>query len=170
MTGLRLSIPPRQDAARPGVEGARRVEKCLLLAAGELERDDARPPGSDHDGVLPEVLLRVPEGAVVARVDGQVAVVAPAALDLGLRAGAGVRDLLGLGHLTQRVTGRATGVADRRVVVRSRGAVAGGDVALLVLGDAAHPAPERVRQPVGGRVGALLVDRGSAARRDAQLV
>src|SRR5512133_794183 len=161
-----LSRPPRA----PGRGTRRGSEKCLLLAAGELERDDARPPGSDHDRVLREVLLRVPEHAVVARVDGQVAVVAPAALDLGLWAGAGIRDLLGLGHLAQRVAGRLAGVADRRVVVRARSAVAGGDVAVLVLSDAAHPAPERVGRAVGRRVGALLVDGGSAAIRDAQLV
>src|SRR3954468_19504541 len=67
-----------------------------LPTAGELERDDACAPGPDHDRVLGQVLLRVPEGAVVGRVDGQLAVVAPAALDLRLRPGAGEPDLLGL--------------------------------------------------------------------------
>src|SRR6187549_2055833 len=104
--------PPRAPGSRRAALG----EEELLPAAGELERDDARPPGSDHERVLTEVLLRVPEGAVVARIDGQVAVVAPAAFRLGLRAGAGVRDLLGLGHLPERVAGSPTGVADRRVV------------------------------------------------------
>src|SRR6185436_17934527 len=147
-----------------------RNELLLGAAAGEPERDDSRPPGADHDRVLGEVLLRVPERAVVARVDGDIAVVAPASLGLGLRAGAGVRDLLGLGELPERVAGRAAGVPDRRIVVRPGRAEAGGDVALLVLGDRAHPAPDRIGEAVGGRVGALLVDRGSAAPGDAQLV
>src|SRR5205823_5102151 len=97
----------------------------------------------------------------------QVAVVAPAALDLRLRTAAGVGDLLGLGQLPERIAGVAARVADRRVVVGARGAEAKSDVAALVLRDAAHPAPERIRRDIVRRVGSLLVDRGRAAARRA---
>src|SRR6266542_4425339 len=141
-----------------------------LSTAGERERDHARAPGPDDDRVHGEVLLRVPEGAVVGRVHGQVAVVAPAPLDLRLRAGAGERDLLDLGHLAKRVACGPAGVADRRVVVGPGRAVAEGDVAVLVLGDAAHPAPERIGRRVVGRVRPLLVDPWGAAPRAPHLV
>src|SRR3954464_10058246 len=99
-----------------------------LSTTGELERDDARAPGPDHDHVLGQILLRVPERAVVGRVDGEVAVVAPAALDLRLRARAREPDLLGLRHLAEWVARSASRVADRREVVRAGSAVAEGDV------------------------------------------
>src|SRR5437899_12045452 len=102
-TGYEVRPPFARGPARPA---ARRSCHLLLPAAGELERSDAGAPGSDHDRVGRQVLLRVPEGAVVARVDGQVAVVAPAALDLRLRTGARVRHLLGPRHLPERVAGR----------------------------------------------------------------
>src|SRR5690242_15889029 len=88
-----------------------------LLTARELERADASGPRSDHDEVGRQVLLRVPERAVVGRIDAHLAVVAPAAFRFRLRAAARVEHLLGLGHLPRRVAGRAAGVPDRRVVV-----------------------------------------------------
>src|SRR5437899_271926 len=75
---------------------------AALLAARELERGDSGSPGSE-DQVRSEVLLRVPERAVVRRVDAQVAVVAPASLDLRLGTGAGPGDLLRLRHLAERI-------------------------------------------------------------------
>src|SRR5438874_420007 len=161
------SVPEGPPRAYPRRAAALRA---LVPTTGELERDHARAPGPDQDDVLGEVLLRVPERAVVARVDGEVAVVAPAALDLGLRTGARVADLLRRGHLTQRVAGGPARVAHGREVVRPRGAVAEGDVAVAVLGDAAHPPPEWVRRRVVGRVGALLVDGRRPAARDPHLV
>src|SRR5439155_7042739 len=157
---LATPVMPRRGAYRKGRRApptqARGGLRALVPTTGELERDHARAPGPDQDDVLGEVLLRVPERAVVARVDGQVAVVAPPAFDLGLRARARVADLLRRGHLTQRVAGGPARVAHGREVVRPRGAVAEGDVAVAVLGDAAHPPPERVRRRVVGRVRALL--------------
>src|SRR5919198_5144369 len=97
------------ERSRAGQAGA--ASKHLPSTARELERDDSRPPRSEQNEVVGEVLLRVPEGAVVARVDGQVAVVAPAALDLGLWPGAGMRRLLDLGHLPERIVGGPPGVA-----------------------------------------------------------
>src|SRR5881394_252862 len=112
----------------PGALAGRTAStKPPLLTARELERDDPRPPRTEHE-IAAEVLLRVPERAVVARVDGEVAVVAPA--------------LLGLRHLTERIAGRASGVAHGRVVVRPRRAEADRDVAGMVHRDAAHPPPE----------------------------
>src|ERR1700675_2252400 len=114
-----------QDRRAPRAERAAFYER-LPPTAGELERDDAGAPGPEQDHVLREVLLRVPESAVVARVDGEVAVVAPAALDLGLRPRAGVGDLLRLGHLARRVARRSAGVANRGIVVRPGSARAAG--------------------------------------------
>jgi heme-degrading monooxygenase HmoA len=53
ITHWRNGDPPRAS----GRGGSRRE---LRLAARELERYDARPPRPDHEGVLAEVLLRVP--------------------------------------------------------------------------------------------------------------
>src|SRR5256885_6621776 len=135
--------------------------KPPLLTARELERDDPRPPRAEHE-IAAEVLLRVPERAVVARIDREVAVVAPTSLDLRLRARARPRNLLGLRHLTERIAGRASRVPDGRVIVRPRRAEADRDVAGVVHRDAAHPAPERVRVRVARCVRPLLVDRGGA--------
>ena len=93
--------PNRERGEGPARAGPSLANTLLVTGVqpGKLERDDARPPRAEHDDAGVEVLLRVEEGAVVGRVDGEVAVVAPAALGLGLRAEPGERGLLGLGHL-----------------------------------------------------------------------
>src|SRR6266849_8554887 len=81
----------------------------VLLAARELERGDPRAPRSE-DQVGAEVLLRVPERAVVRWVEAQVAVVTPASLFLRLGTGAGQGHLCGLRHLTKRIARLPSGV------------------------------------------------------------
>ena len=73
--------------AQTGHFGRRRVQREARRAAlGELEVADARAPV--ELAVRRVVLVRVPERAVVDRVDGQRAVVAPAVAGTGLAAGA----------------------------------------------------------------------------------
>src|SRR5206468_6902413 len=95
----------------------------LLLAGGRL------------------VLVHVPEGAVVDRVDGEVRVVAPARVRRGLNARPVHDRALAERHLPERVAGEPPGIADPGVDARPVDhAVAGRDVALAVLGNAPHPA------------------------------
>ena len=140
------------------------VDASTLLAAREAERADARRPAPEHDRVRREVLAREPEGAVVRRVDAQLAVVAPPPFRLRLRALARVQHLLGLRHPAERIPGRAAGVPQRRIVVCAGGAEADRDVALLVHRHAGHPARLRARHRVVRCVCALLVDDGVRRR------
>src|SRR5207253_865019 len=113
-----------------------------LPAARELERGDSGSPRSE-DQVGAEVLLRVPERAVVRWVEAQVAVVTPASLDLRLGTGAGPGDLFGLRHLAERIARHPSGVPHRREVVRPGRAETDRDVAGMVHRYAPHPAPQR---------------------------
>src|SRR6266545_7230215 len=90
---------------RRGADGPRPA--AVSPAAGKPERADAGLPGRRSRGL--DVLVDVPERAVVARVDVQRRVVAPAAAH-GLRAGAVDQDLLALRQLPDRFPGEAAGV------------------------------------------------------------
>src|SRR5205823_8469047 len=123
------------------------------------------------------VLLRVPEGAVVDRVDGHVAVVAPAAKPTVLASLAREERRLALCELVRRIGREAARVADPRHDRRARGAEAERQVAVLVHRGASHPAPGRVRlvsalldeaRCAGGRVVDLEpADSADAPRGDA---
>ena len=126
-------------------------------AAGELKVHDARVPVVC--AVAENVLLRVPEGAVVDGIDGHGAVVAPAIDVGGLRAAADHDGGFGF-ELTGGIGGNASGESDRGIDRAPADAVAESDVADFVHGDAAHPAIVGV-----GRVGALLRDHRIVARR-----
>src|SRR5207245_2726084 len=106
-------------------------------ATGELEVADARLPLIGGTGR--EVLVRVPEGAVVHRVDGHGGVIAPAAVS-GLRAAAGLEGPLLHGQLPGCVTCQPRRVAYRGIGRAAGHAVAHGDVAGAVHGDTCHPA------------------------------
>src|SRR5690348_4292791 len=102
-----------------------------------------------------DVLVDVPEGAVVNRVDRHAAVVAPAAETRQLRTGA--FDDAGFSlHLAQSVARHPASEANRGMQVVARDAVAERDVARLVHGDRAHPAIV----PITGRESLLLVHGG----------
>src|SRR5262249_30300473 len=88
----RASAPPSSIAVH-ALGGAGQSEGRALVPARELERDDPRPPRTE-DEIAVEVLLRVPERAVVAGIDREIAVVAPASLDLRLRPCSRERHLL----------------------------------------------------------------------------
>src|SRR5262249_7110800 len=101
------------------------------------------------------VLVHVPERTVVEGVDGHVRVVAPARVGRRLDTGAVDDRAFAQGHLPEWVAGEPARVADgREHSGPGDDAVAEADVALLVHGDAAHPAMDAV----AGRVRPLLVE------------
>ena len=95
---------------------ARRRRAWRRAARRELEGADARAPRRRAGGL--DVLGRVPEGAVVDRVDGHARVVAPAVRGAGLRARAGKELLLGA-ERAGRVGREARRVRNARIVRRS---------------------------------------------------
>ncbi len=66
---------------------------AVRFAGVKLERADASAPVKAAAGVV--ILLRIPEGAVVARVDGHAAVIAPALKTIAARANLRPRHLRG---------------------------------------------------------------------------
>src|SRR2546421_6095420 len=100
------------------------VQRVRGLAGGEREGGDARVAGGAG---LREIHIGVPEGAVVQRAEGQVAVAPPAGR--GLRAGTGDDARLTAGERAGRVGGQPPGVPDRREGVRTADRVPGRQVA-----------------------------------------
>src|SRR4051794_27543176 len=137
----------RRDGPRagPGVGDRERPHRAVR----EAEVPDARVPRERRRRRV--VLLRVPEGALVARVDADVAVVAPAVAGGRLTAGARKKRGLTLRELVRRVAREPSRVADLRIDRRRRGAEADRQVTGSVHRGAPHPAPGAVRL-----VGALL--------------
>src|SRR5262249_39010363 len=127
------------ERARGGGDGE--VGGGRAAAPRELERAD---PGAPVEAARRlQVLVRVPERAIVDGVDGHRAVVPPAAEAPRLRPDTGRQGVLGL-HRPRRVADEATGVADAWPYAAARDAIAEEHVALLVLGDRPHPARGRV--------------------------
>ena len=83
----------------------------LLLAARELETPDSRAPVERAARL--EVLIRVPERAVVQRIDGHGAVIAPSTEIRELRTAARLNNVLRL-HCARRIGREPPGVPDRR--------------------------------------------------------
>src|SRR5262249_365431 len=149
---LSISLPTltfaHTHALRPDLPAA---AGCGLRAARQLERGD---PGAPVEGAAgAQVLVGVPERAVVARIDLHAAVVPPAVRVGRLRAAPRLDYQLGL-HRAERVGRHAAGDADRREHTGAGRAIAQGDVAQPVHRDAAHPTAGFVR-----REGALLEQR-----------
>ena len=124
-----------------------------IAACRERECADAGAPVELSRAQV--VLLRVPEGASVG-IDGHGAIVAPPMLRADLRAQALVEPF-SQGHLAQRIARPPGRVGDCRVAARAGEGVPESDVPGTIHGNAAHPAVFGI-----GRVGGLLVDRGSA--------
>src|ERR1043166_5614247 len=102
----------------------------------------------------------IPEGAVVAWVDRDRRIIAPAVQRLELRT-CTLDDANLTAEFAQRVARRAAGVANSGIQIVARYAVADSEVAGLVHGRASHPAVIAV----GRRVGALLIQQRSGARK-----
>jgi hypothetical protein len=133
------------------------------IAGRELEAPDPRSP-VELRRPCRVVLVRVPERAVVDRVDRQVAVVAPAVARAGLAARSGEERRLALGELVQRIGREPARVADLRDRGRAGSAEAEREVTGRVHRGASHPAPRRV-----GLVRALLEDGDGPRRHVAKL-
>src|SRR5262249_23759814 len=128
---------------------------CHLVgqrAAWELERCDPCAPVEGAAGL--QVLVGIPEGAIVNGIDCHCRVVAPATQVRELGAIAGDDAVFGLDSV-QRISRQAARVANAWPYTAARRAIAERDVALLVHGDTAHPAV----YSVGGRECPLLEDR-----------
>ena len=97
----------------------------LLLAAGELETPDSRAPVERAARL--EVLIRVPERAVVHRINGHGAVIAPSIQICELRTGARLNNVLRL-HCAHRIGGQPPRVPYRRVNTAAGRAVAQRDI------------------------------------------
>src|SRR5664280_542603 len=93
----------------------------LLLAARELETPDSRAPVECAARL--EVLIRVPERAVVRRINGHGAVIAPSIQICELRTGARLNNVLRL-HCAHRIGGQPPRVPYRRVNTAAGRAVA----------------------------------------------
>src|SRR5207248_10525446 len=119
-------------------------------AARKLERADPRPP--IERATARNVLVGVPEGAIVGRIDSQRAVVAPSRkIRTGLRARPIDNDSLTLIHHAGRTRSRSPSVMNFRMNRASGNAETECHVAALVHGNATHPAIVRI-----GSVGTLL--------------
>src|SRR5690348_13932600 len=133
---------------------------AALVAAVELESDDLGSPVGVGAGAL-EVLVGVPHGAVVRGIDAHAGVVAPA-IDGLLRPFADIE--LGL-QLHPALGGRLAGDGEIGEHGGARNAVTEAQIALLILGDAAHPA---VKAVVGAK--RSVVRHGPTAASARQLI
>src|SRR5674476_279408 len=100
-----------------------------LVAAGELETRDFRAPVERAARL--EVLVRVPERAVVHRIDGHGAVIAPSTEIRELRTAARLNNALRL-HCAQRIGDQPPRVPYRRVNTAAGRAVAQRYISYLV--------------------------------------
>ena len=137
------------------------------LAGGEFKRAYACGPVEASRGR--EVLVGVPEGAVVGWVNAGAAVVAPAGETAGLGSAALIEDRFCFKG-AEWVAGHAAGEANRGIDGAAGDAEAEAEIVRCVCGHAAHPTAIRI-----GCVGALLVDRragcgGCAAHTSGRLL
>src|SRR5208337_548680 len=144
-----------------GYSGRRRgqTEVRRTRTTGEGERSDVRAPVEDSVGFL--VLVHVPEGTVIGRVNYHSGIVAPTVARVrggSLRASAGHEGGFAL-HGAQRIAGHSAGKANTRMDGAAGRAVSQPDIATLILGHACHPA-------IGGIRGksSLLIERDGAGR------
>src|SRR5689334_11286198 len=92
-----------------------------------------------------EVLGGVPESAIVARVDADGAIVAPAGQAAGLRTAPGNERSLGL-HGSDGIGRYSAGIANGGTNRAARCAISHGDIAGLVHRDASHPPGSGIRR------------------------
>jgi len=131
-------------------DGHDKVRSASLYreALGKLEVANTRAPVEAGRRVV--VLVRVIEGALIHRINGQVAVVAPSAVCVSLAAGAvkkvlfTCQDVYGIGRQTSRIAelrvNRAAGGAETKYLVSQ-----------VIRRDAAHPPPRSI-----GLIGGFL--------------
>src|SRR6266403_2147720 len=155
----RLSTIPPSFFSRERRSASYRLR---LLATGQLEAGNARLPARRRRYLARQrvVLVNVPEGAVVRRVDRHVGIVAPPRVGRPLHPGPVDDRAFAQSHLAKGVALQPAGVPNARIDIgRINDAVAESHVTLLILRDAAHPAMDAVPR----RICALLVDGVGAA-------
>ena len=130
-------------------------------ASGKPEIANACPPVEATRCLV--VLVRVVEGAVVNRINGEIAVIAPAIGSACLATGA-VEKMLFTRQGVQWIGCQAACIADLWVNGAAGRAKAQGDIALVIGTDAAHPAPGGIRL-----ISALLKDSPVPRLRPSQL-
>ena len=127
--------------------------------AGELEGADARVP--EEGAVCCIVLVAIPEGGVVARIQAHRAVIAPTIARPGLHARAGEHERFTLRQRIGRVGGETARISDRWKSQRGNhagGAVADRQISGVIERGAAHPTLGCIR-----RKGRLIEHRVGAA-------
>ena len=110
----------------------------------------------------------MPEGEVVGRIDGEHAIISPAAARVGLMSCACDQNCFALRQRIQRVAGQTPGIPDRGFGGRARDRIANRHIAQRIHRDAGHKAP----QPVRGIIKRLLLDRsdGNGAASNVKLI
>jgi hypothetical protein len=108
----------------------------------EFELPDTRVP-VESAGVS-VVFAHGPEGHTVGRIDGGIAIIAPASVGAGLAASAGKHCSFPLAKVTWRVTDEASGITNAREHAGAGRCIANGRVAALIDGYAGHPAKQTV--------------------------
>ena len=97
----------------------------------------------------------MPERTAISRIDEHRAIVAPATTRAGLMSTRCDKRRFALRHVTWRITGQTTSIADLRIEGRAGGGITNCDVALAIHVDAGHPA----KQTIGSVVPILLLCR-----------
>ena len=125
-------------------EAIRRGRECEVGNGATIVHLETDNTGVPVEGTVDGyVLRRVKERAVIRRINCHSAIVAPAAQGGSLRA-TSAEDHVFRFQGPRRIRGRTPGYGNFRVNRAARFAVAGGDVAAFIRGDAAHPPPIRI--------------------------
>src|ERR1051326_2174402 len=121
-------------------------------------------PGCSNDKVICwRILLRVPEGAIVVRIDREIAIIAPPIFRYSyLNSRTREHHGFTLSEIVQRIGRETTGIMEGWIIVRSTRAITNCDIAHMVHRGATHPAPEWIRLIEWGKR-ALLINRRSGA-------
>src|SRR5204863_4054467 len=124
-----------------GDERCRRQGGARPTARCELEGPNASLPVKRT--VSCQVFVRVPESAVIGRVDAHTAVVTPATASVGLRSCAFHDAVLAL-HRARWIGGHAARITNSREIAAAGSTVSHSNVTRLIHRDRAHPAVLRV--------------------------
>src|SRR5262245_42110164 len=112
-------------------------------ATRELERTNSRAPvkGTNPGWII---FVRVPESAIVNRVNSQITVITPPAAGCRLTAESGEKRGLALAQSVERICCQPPGVSNLRKDRAAGSTISDGDISLLIHCGAAHPTPVRI--------------------------
>ena len=100
--------------------------------------DACKPVSAAGDRII---FVGMPEGEIIDRIDGGHAVIPPASAGMGLVTTARGHYRFALTEIIQWIRSEPASIADGRFLCRAGGRIADGRVAVLIHGDAGHPAP-----------------------------